>query len=98
MISEPERIDIKTETAALAHELGNGSPQASHHLARLIEADTTGVFQPFAQALAARLREVMERWGQLGVTDPEITLEDEIYHLLKETAVDWDGWLHPDQT
>jgi hypothetical protein len=48
------------------------------------------VFQPFAEALAARLRDHLHRWAELGVTDPELTLEDEVYELLKRAAIDWD--------
>ena len=47
--------------------------------------------------LAARLRDELERWAQLGVADPDVALEGEVYHLLKVTAVDWDGWLHTRQ-
>ena len=50
-------LNVKNEADALAAALSKGDPEASLHLARLIEADTNGVFQPFAQALAARLRD-----------------------------------------
>lgn len=91
MITETMRLDLKAEAEALAVELSQGSPCASMHLARLIEVDSRGAFYPFAEALAARLRNHLERWAELGVTDPEITLAEEVYHLLKLAAIDWDG-------
>jgi hypothetical protein len=91
MIAETTRLDLKAEAEALAVELSQGNPCASMHLARLIEVDTRGAFYPFAEALAARLRNHLERWAELGVTDPEITLAEEVYHLLKLAAIDWDG-------
>jgi hypothetical protein len=91
MIPDAVQIDVTYEAAALANDIKDGNPCASMHLARLIENDHRGVFLPFAEALAARLRDYLERWAELGVTDPETTLADELYHLLKLTAVDWDG-------
>jgi hypothetical protein len=85
-------LNLKEEAYALAYYLGKGDACASHYLARLIEADTQGAFQPFAQALAARVREQLERWAELGVLDLEEMLEDEMYQLFKATAIDWDGW------
>ena len=94
MLSEIRHLNIKDEVDLLADCVNRGDPEASHHLARLIEADTMGIFQPFAEALTARLRDELQRWAELGVTDPDITLDGEVYHLLKTTAVDWDGFLH----
>lgn len=91
MIAENTTLDLETEAKALVMDLSRGDPCASMHLARLIEVDTKGVFYPFAEALAARLRDYLDRWAELGITDPEITLEEDVYHLLKLTAVDWDG-------
>lgn len=85
------RIDLKQEAEAFIHYLTIGDPCASRHLARLIEADSQGALRPFAEALAARLRDYLHRWAELGVTDPEETLQDEVYELLKRAAVDWDG-------
>lgn len=91
MFSETTVINIKEEANTLADYLSHGDSCASNYLARLIEADTQGAFQPFAQALTARLRDHLARWAELGVIDPDETLEDEVYQLLKTTAVDWDG-------
>ncbi len=83
--------NLKTEAEALVTNLQQGDRCASYHLARIIELDTQGVFEPFAQALTARLRDNIERWAELGVTDPDIVIEDEIYQLIKATAIDWNG-------
>ncbi len=89
---EKPAIDVKEEAAALTEYLVNGDPCSSICLARLIEADQRGAFRPFAEALAARLRDHLHRWAELGVTDPEQTLDDEVYQLLKRAAADWDGF------
>lgn len=91
MLTETTPIDVGQEAEALVNYLLKGDPCASKHLARLIEADNQGAFLPFAEALAARLRDHLHRWAELGVTNPEETLEDEVYDLLKRAAVDWDG-------
>ena len=89
-----EFATLKEDAYAVAYYLSNGDPVASHYLARIIEADTQGAFQPFAQALAARLCDLLERWAELGETDPYVTLEDEVYGLFQTTAIDWDGLQH----
>ena len=91
MTADSAGIDLKQEAEAFIHYLGSGDPCASRHLARLIEADNQGALRPFAEALAARLRDHLHRWAELGVTSPEETLEDEVYDLLRRAAVDWNG-------
>ncbi|MCG3209653.1 MAG: hypothetical protein FOGNACKC_03280 [Anaerolineae bacterium] len=84
-------VNLEKEAENLVQSMHKGDLCGSVHLARLIEADTRGVFQPFADALAARIQDHLGRWAELGETDPHITLEDEVYHLLKAASIDWDG-------
>jgi hypothetical protein len=90
-------IDIDEEAAQLVAYMKAGDPCASVCLARLLEADHQGVFWPFAEALAARLRDHLHRWAELGVTDPEQTLAEDVYQLVKRAAVDWDHCLCEDE-
>jgi hypothetical protein len=90
-MSEEIAINLRDEVEGLLDCLTRGDTQASVHLARLIQADTEGVFQPFAEALAARLCDHLNRYAELGVTDPHTTLEDEVYKLIRTAAIDWDG-------
>lgn len=92
MFYEETHLNVKEEALTLASNIIDGNLDASHHLARLIEADTKGVFQPFAQAFAARLHDHLKRWAELGIPEPDAALEEAIYELLKFTAVDWDGY------
>lgn len=91
MFLEGMKINLAEEAQAMVGYLEQGDPCASVHLARLIEADTTGAFRPFAEALAARLSDHLKRYAELGVTDPDVTLEDEVYRLIRFAAMDWDG-------
>jgi hypothetical protein len=91
MFAEGIKMDLQNEAQKLATYLEEGDPCASIHLARLIEADTRGALRPFAEALAARLWDHLKRYDELGITDPTVTLEDEVYRLLKTAAIDWDG-------
>jgi hypothetical protein len=91
MSAEMVKVNLRNEAEDLVSALSKGNPCASTHLARLIEADAHGAFRPFAEALAARLGDHLERYAELGVTDPQVTLEDEVYHLLQTAAIDWDG-------
>jgi hypothetical protein len=91
MFDGTTKINLEDEMQGLIDDLDKGDPCASVHLARLIEADTQGVFRPFAEVLAARLGDHLKRYAELGVSDPEMTLTDEVYHLLQMAAVDWDG-------
>lgn len=84
-------IHLRTEIEGLYECLVRGDKQASVHLARLLEYDTRGALQPFAEALSARLSDHLNRYAELGITDPNRTLEDEVYGLLKNTAIDWNG-------
>lgn len=86
-------IDLRKEAESLFDCLVRGDRRASVHLARLVQADTKGALQPFADALTARLTDHLNRYAESGVTDPDKTLEDEVYGLLKSTAIDWDGFL-----
>jgi hypothetical protein len=90
-MSEETTINLREEVEGLLDCLTRGNTQASVHLARLIQADTKGVFQPFAEALAARLCDHLNRYAELGITDPHTTLEDEVYRLIRTAAIDWDG-------
>jgi hypothetical protein len=91
MAADSARIDLKQEAEAFIHYLASGDPCASRHLARLIEADSQCALRPFAEALAARLRDHLHRWAELGITNPEETLQDEVYELFRRAAVDWNG-------
>jgi len=91
MITYPHTLNVKEEAESLAYYLTAGNPCASLYLARLIELDNQGTLQPFADALAARLQDHLQRWAELGSIDLDVVLEDEVYQLLKVTAVDWDG-------
>jgi len=91
MESEKITVILAEEAETLIAYLKAGDPCASNCLARLIGADYKGALRPFAQALAARLREHLQRLAELDVTDPEETLDDEVYDILKTAAIDWDG-------
>lgn len=84
-------INLRQEIDALFNCINQGDTQASVHFARVIQADTQGTLQPFAEALAARLCDHLNRLAELGETDPHTTLEDEVYRLIKAAAIDWDG-------
>ena len=60
-------------------------------MSRLIQADTQGALQSFAEALAARLGDHLNRYAELDITDPHTMLEDEVYRLIRTTAIDGDG-------
>lgn len=91
MFLEGMKINLQEEASIMASYLEQGDPCASVHLARLIESDTQGAFRPFAEALAARLNDHLKRYAEMGVTDPDVTLEDEVYRLIRFAAADWDG-------
>ena len=84
-------IHLRTEIDALFHCMARGDAQASMHLARVIQTDTQGTLQPFAEALAARMCDHLNRYAELGETNAYDTLNSEGYGLLKAAAVDWDG-------
>jgi len=84
-------ISLREEIDALFDCISRGDTQASVHFARVIQADTQGTLQPFAEALAARLCDHLNRLAELGETDPHKTLEDEVYRLIQSAAIDWDG-------
>jgi hypothetical protein len=86
-------VNLRAEIEGLLDCLDRGDNFASVHLARLIEADTHGALQPFAEALTARLCDHISRYAELGENDPYITLENEVYRLIRDAAVDWNG--HP---
>jgi len=91
MFMEGIKINLEQEAKAMAAYLEQGDPCASVHLARLIEADTMGAYRPFAEALAARLNDHLKRYAELGITDPDVALQDEVYRLIRFAAIDWDG-------
>lgn len=91
MITKDTKIDLQEEANKLVYHMNGGEGCASNHLARIIESDNKGAFVPFAEAFAARLRDHLHRFAELGETNPEVTLEDEVYQLLKKAAIDWDG-------
>lgn len=84
-------INLREEIDALFDCMSRSDTQASVHLARIIRADNRGSLQPFAEALAARLTDHLNRYAEMGETDPHVTLEDEVYRLIKTAAIDWDG-------
>jgi hypothetical protein len=83
-------INLRGEVESLFDCLTRGDAYASVHLARLVEADTRGALRPFAEALAARLCDHLNRYAELGETDPYVALEDEVYNLIQKAALDWD--------
>ena len=92
VVGEDVSIDLREEVEGLFRCLSCGDKRASVHLARLIEADTEGTLQPFAEALSARWCDHLHRVCESGVVDPNRSLEDEVYGLLKIAAIDWDGF------
>ncbi len=90
MCDETMSINLRQEVEGLLDCLTRGDRQASVHLARLIQADSRGALQPFAEALGARLCDHLNRYAELGITDPYTCLEDEVYRLIRTAAVDWD--------
>jgi len=87
--SEFETIDPMAEAEALIDCMRRGDGRASVHLARLMTTDTRGTLQPFADALAARLCDHLNRWAELGVTSSWSALEDEVYGLMQAASIDW---------
>ena len=90
MTDEAPSINLRDEVESLFDCLTRGDPYASVHLARLVEADIKGALRPFAEALTARLCDHLNRYAELGETDPYVALEDEVYNLIQKAAVDWD--------
>jgi len=86
---EDDRIDPRSEAAALIDCMERGDARASVHLARLMATDTRGTLQPFADALAARLADHLSRYAELGVSDSWTALEDEVYGLMQSASIDW---------
>lgn len=91
MSDESTAVNLRNEIEGLLDCLTRGDTYASVHLARLIEADTKGALLPFAEALSARIADHLNRYAELGITDPYETLEDEVYKLIQAAAVDWNG-------
>jgi len=83
-------INVRDEIEGLVDCLARGDAYASVHLARLVQADARGALRPFAEALAARLCDHLNRYAELGESDPYVALEDEVYNLIQKAAVDWD--------
>jgi hypothetical protein len=83
-------IDLWDEIEGLFDCVTRGDTYASVHLARLVESDTRGTLRPFAEALAARLCDHLNRCAEIGLTDPYTALEDEVYKLIEAAAIDWD--------
>ncbi|UCF69287.1 MAG: hypothetical protein JSV80_08430 [Acidobacteriota bacterium] len=94
MLPDEKGLDIAAEAKALAEAIVRGDPRASVHLARLIEADHKGIFRPFAEAMGARIKDHVVRCCQLcaeGTPVEDLDIQDETYHLMKMSAIDWDG-------
>ena len=91
MSDQTNTINLRDEIEGLLDCLTRGDTYASVHLARIIEADTKGTLQPFAEVLTARLCDHLNRYAELGETDPYVALEDEVYRLIQAAAVDWNG-------
>jgi hypothetical protein len=88
-------VDVEREARALASDLAAGNPHASVHLARLIEADTGHALQPFAQALAAQVLDLLALWRRRrrqGIADLGTAVDDGMYKALRLAAADWDGF------
>ena len=81
---------LRDEIEGMFDCLTRGDVYASVHLARLVQADAGGALRPFSEALAARLCDHLNRYAELGVNDPYVALEDEVYNLIQKAAVDWD--------
>jgi hypothetical protein len=90
MQNETVVVNLRDEVEGLLDCLTRGDAYASVHLARLFEADSFGTLRPFAEALAARLCDHLSRYAEIGVTNPYVALEDEVYNLIQASAVDWD--------
>ena len=90
MSYEATSIDLRDEIEGLYDCLTCGDTYASVHLARLIHADAGGALQPFAEALAARLCDHLNRYSEIGISDPHTTLDGEVYRLIQTAAIDWD--------
>ena len=90
MSDEVTSINLWDEIEGLFDCLIRGDPHASVHLARLVQADAGSALRPFAQALAARLCDHLNRYAEVGVNDPYVALEDEVYDLIQKAAIDWD--------
>ena len=87
---EDPTIDVKQEAEGLVNCLARGDTEASIHFARVVESDTKGALRPFAQALCARLCNHLVRYAGVGIEDPRMALEKEVYNLIKIAAIDWD--------
>jgi hypothetical protein len=83
-------IDTQQEAEGLVDCLARGDIEASIHFARVVESDTKEALRPFAQALYARLCDHLIRYAAVGIADPREALENEVYHLIKIAAIDWD--------
>ena len=79
LTGDSNSIDLRKEIEGLYECMLRGDKRASVHLARLIESDTKGALQPFAEALSARLTDHLHRLAESGTVYPNITLEDEVY-------------------
>ena len=90
MSDEITSINLWDEIEGLFDCLIRGDPYASVHLARLVQADAGNALRPFAEALTARLCDHLNRYAEVGVNDPYVALEDEVYELIQIAAVDWD--------
>ncbi len=88
---EDPTIDVKQEAEGLVHCLARGDTEASLHFARVVEFDTKGALRPFAQALCARLCNHLVRYAGVGIADPRMALEKQVYDLIKIAAIDWDA-------
>jgi hypothetical protein len=90
MSDAAESLSTRDEIEGFLDCLDRGDTYASVHLARLVQTDTKGALQPFAEALAARLCDHLGRYAEIGITDPFVALDDEVYKLLQIAAIDWD--------
>ncbi len=90
MSDETPSFNVQHAVQGLVDCLARGDAYASVHLARLVETDARGALRPFAEALAARLCDHLNRYAELGQHDPYLALEDEVYNLIQKAATDWD--------
>lgn len=86
-----DTTDLRADVEQLVEYMSQGDSRASKALARIIQADTNRTLVLFAEALTARLTDHLKRYAELGETDPDNTLTDEVYRLMQTAAIDWDG-------
>ena len=96
MAADSHHIDRQVEAKKLLDCMERGDPRASVHLARLFVADDKQALDPFAEVLAGRLIDHLNRLADIGVTNQYSALEDEVYTLMQAASIDWARLGRPD--